>query len=558
MLYSFLTLILFLGHDAQAADSKAAITWPFDQRQILLTSQEGQAFPDQLVTAQFLDAFVKRGRVRWTTRKGNSTEFLPVDVPRDFPWFSPLSVRQLGLRYKVDGIVVLVMRGVLLEMRWYSTSDGSPVFVEKVSLPGAVDQQELEARKNRLVSWVNDIWERIPGQGYTVSREFSSAKIEGAKLQGLKKGDRIEFVRLTKMTRHPLLKTVVSIEASRTGLGTISTVDDPLSTVSIDYESEVDPIQEGDRYRVLNKSERIIIPTPTVTPSAAVPGKPVEDKAATDPSAAPTDPVGRVFVPLKQSTDELPEVESAYPKKKSDTHFKEKPPYGIADITGRVMFGKLTHTETFSGSTISISNWRPQFEGDARFYISTDFLILSKFGFGMGSFATNSSDYGVSSIGGNHNYFSFAAAYRLPLDISQESLVPAEFVLKLGYIRYSLNMDAVASPQAPSGKTVSGPELGFALQIPVVDVYSAWLEASRTLGASLTEESLTSGALSSPSHWQFIAAGKYKMNGITEVSAGMDIRSSSITFSGSGSRGSPSTAASIGSTMFFAGYMQRF
>src|SRR5687767_8630914 len=89
-----------------------AAKWSFDQRQILLVQNEGTEFLDELTTAQILDAFKRKGRFRFITQKNAASEIAPLKVPEGFIWSSSPSVRQLGLKYKSDGILLLKKKGV--------------------------------------------------------------------------------------------------------------------------------------------------------------------------------------------------------------------------------------------------------------------------------------------------------------------------------------------------------------------------------------------------------------------------------------------------------------
>ena len=538
------------------------MVWPFDQRQVALVQKEASTSPDAKTVAQIMDGFVKEGRVRWVTQKGGPSQLIPFSIPRDFQWQSPTSVRNLGLKLKVDGLLSLSQRGVQIDLQWYGTIDGQPLFFETVNLPDAGPRAgEDEIRHKRLDDWIHEIWSKIPGQGYLVRRDLTTVSLEGAKQIGLKVGDVIEIRRLQKVERHALLKTLIGISSSVTGKAVIQSLEDPFAVAKIDYESALDPIQEGDRYLVL-KTE---VPKPAVAATAPAPG----GAAVTPPAGAPAqktdtlerDEDGRAYLPLFGDRDDNDDA-----AKKSDDENKAEPAatpppnevqpkYRIVDVTGWLSGSSVTHTETATGiaTPYAMSGLAPGFKLQLRAYITKQILLLSDLGFAFMNFG--GSTYGVSSIGSGIVSLRLGVGYRY---IFSEGVIPGEIVASLGFRRLGLTMSAIASDVAPTAKTYTGYEVGLGIQMPVDNRFGLYVRGSRMLYASLSESPVTGGDSASNLVWQFEGGVKYRINGTSELLGGIQVDSAESNYSGTATRVTSSLSTLLSSTTFQTGYTIKY
>lgn len=522
---------------AGAVDNNAR-PWPFDQRNILLSKGEKDNFPDELTMAQLMDIFVKKGRVRWVSQKAGPGQIVPVEVPRDFQWQSASAVRQLGLRYKVDGILQLSQRGVQIDMNWYSTLDGLPLFFESVSLPVANSAADKEARKKRLQDWLAEIWSRIPGQGYVVKRDFSTLSLEGGAQGEIKAGQKLEIRRLVQIERHPLLKTLVKIKSSVTGVATLSSIGDPMSVAKIEYESKTDPIQEGDRYIVVTaKSET------TGVPSALL------EKNATDAPKEVVEADGRVALPFFGSEPEKKDESTTATSGILSSH--------VADVAAEVNISSLSFEEAISEQNLSMSAKSPGFALRGRVYVTNEWLALADFGMSFHSFGSLSGAYGAGSISSTMTNFGISGAYRFVF--LEDPSFPGELTVGLGYRKWSLTMSQISSDFAPTSKSYSGFDLAFGVQVPVVEQWALSLKASRLIAAALGEDPKTSGSVVSNNlMWQFGLGAKYRLSSVADIGGVYRILAASSNFEGSGTRTTPATSSQLRANTFALEYSQIF
>ncbi|MBS1984014.1 MAG: hypothetical protein JST16_07555 [Bdellovibrionales bacterium] len=525
---------------------EAAGSWPFDQRTILLAKTEGNDFPDDLTTAQVLDVFVRRGRVRWVFQRGGRGQIVPVEIPRDFPWQSSLSVKQLGLRYKVDGVVLLRQKGMEIDLRWYGTADGEPLFFENVKLPAAGPRPEEEnLRKKRISDWVEDIWLRIPGRGYVVKRDMTTLNIEGAAAAGVKVGDTLEIRRLEQARRHPLLKTLIGISSSMSGLATVTQVDEPFSTAKIDFESSADPIQEGDRYDI----------RPAAGTQPALPGAAPGAEAKTEQVKTAD---GRVIMPLlgdkkkKSAKDAEEEDENV-----SDDQEPASSPAKIIDVTGRLTWSSLTHNETTSAGNPTMSGSGVGLDAVLRGYITRTWVVDAHFGFSQVALSDSSNLIGTDSLSAHVMNFRIAPAYRFIF--LEDPNTPGEFSFSVGYQSFNFSVGQSDKALAPVSKSYSGLDFGLQVRVPVVEKFSVFGGVTRIVSLSLTESPKTTGAASTDdAFWSFEAGLAYQVQPDSFLTGGIQSMSSSSNFTGTGTRTTAALSNSISLTNYFVGYAHRF
>jgi hypothetical protein len=290
----------------------------------------------------------------------------------------------------------------------------------------------------------------------------------------------------------------------------------------------MDPIQEGDRY--LRKL--------VLTDSAAT-TKP-------EASSAEEDAQERKAIPLfgeGEKTDEAQSEEPQGPK--------------IVDLEASVVWGPVKHSEIISGTEYKMSKKAPGAEVRGRFYLTRNWIVSGAWAGQFYSFSGNvPSSYNSSSIGSGTQDVNLNVGYRFLF--MEDQVVPAELTLQLGYRRFKMKMDTPLSAYFPSAKSYKGLQIVFGGLIPVVGNFSAFLEASKTLGGSLTEETKTSGASSSNSVWDFRAGGQYRLNAMSKVVGGIKATQAASTFEGQGTRANSATSTKIQATGIFAGYSHSF
>lgn len=492
--------------------------WSFDQRQILLVQSEDNEFPDELTTAQILDAFVKRGRIRFVTHKEGVSPVSPLKVPAAFEWSSSPVVRQLGLKYKADGILILRKKGVRIELEWYSINDGEPLFFESQNLPEASKEQE-EIRRLRIQNWVREIWSKIPGDGYVIRRDLDSVYIEGAKELGLKVGDRLDLHRIVRYIKHPMLKTLMKVETSQSGVVVISEMSEPLVRAKIEYESPADPIEGGDRYLVRPDN-----PVKTFEVAQGSVHNVGGTEIPSDPNAPPT-------------TQNEPRV---------------------AEVTAIGRIGSVSHEEKFNAnSKLKMTGTAPGLELQLRGFLTREWLADFHYGMNFFSFSDVPADYHAgNSVKSGNSHWRLTGGYRI---FFMEDVFPSgELVITMGYSKYSLKMAKLSADKAPQAKSYSGFEFGLKLQVPVVYRFAAQFHVYRMLGAGLSESPKTAGSSSSNSVYEFQIGGKYVLSQIQEVFGGIRFNSLSSEYDGQGTRGTASESTNIRSTSFLGGYTHKF
>lgn len=486
--------------------------WPFDQRQVLLAQIQGTEFPNDLTTAQILDVFVERGRVRWITEKTGAGQLTPVLVPRDFQWSQTSSVRSLGLRYKADGVVVLSEHDSKVDLRWYSVSDGQPLYFESLYLPSSSGSPAQDAeRRKRLRAWLSDMWNRIPGQGYVVKRDIENLQLEGAANEGLSIGDQISVLRLKNVKRHPVLKTLIGFDYSETGSGKILELAKPFSSAKVTYESDLDPIREGDRY-------------------------------------------------LRKVPDLAPVIGEAKPLKNPEDGEEElslNPFAGarIFDISPRLGVGGLKYEEKTADDLYSMSAFSISYGFRADLLVTRSWFAALQMDFGTGNFGSVPTDYGVSSVKSGWNNTRMETGYRM--SVGDYSGGDTQITFRGGYSRFSVKAEETSSAVAPSKKTYSGIDVGVSVDVPVYKLWVAEVGFTRMLGAFLKEETLTSGSNSSNSAWSFSTRLRIKTEEAWEFGAGYEVLQGSSTFEGSGTRSTPALSAKVSSqrAMLFYRFM---
>ena len=506
-----LFLCLILASNFMASKSWSAV-WPFDQRQVLLVHIDGTEFPSDLTTAQIMDIFVERGRVRWITKKAGPGRILPISVPRDFVWNRFGAVRSLGLKYKSDGIVVLLEKGSKIDMRWYSVSDGRPLYFETLYLPNSSGTPEQDAmRRKRLRSWLLDIWGKIPGQGYVVKRDMQNLFIEGVNAEGIKVGDRLRLLRLQKAKRHPILKTLVGFESSDTGFAKVTEVGNPFAQARIEYESDLDPIQEGDRYilaseKIVEKSEK--------------PG-----------------------VKKKIPTDEVLNIFSGF-----DSH--------IIDITPRAGLGFLKYEETTSAEAYEMRTLSYSAGFSLDLHVTKSWLVSITHDFGTGSFGSPPSDYGASAIGSGWTHTNYLTGYRMDLG-DYAGIGGALLDIFGGYSKFKLKMADGSAAVSPTAKTYSGIAMGINIGMPIDQKWTANVKFKRAFGAFMSEAVETSGATSGNSLWSFDLTGSYKWSDIADIGGTYGVAQATSTFDGSGTRTTPAVSSKASASRFSVFYKMK-
>jgi hypothetical protein len=531
--YRRIFVTLFFGVFLTSSGLEAfASVWPFDQRQILLAQTEGQLFPSDVTVAQILDVFVKRGRTQWVTEKAGTGQIKPVMIPKDFPWQSAPSVRALGLRYKVDGVVILGQKGTEIDLRWYSASDGQPLFFEKVHLPDAGPRAgEVEERKARLQGWLEEIWGRIPGAGYVVRRDLKTLSFEGASALGVKVGDSLEIRRLESVIRHPLLRTLTGIESTLSGTAVVSSVSNPLSVAEISFESETDPIQEGDRYVVKN------VVGVTSSSGTSVPGK--ISGVTSEPATQ------RRLNPLFEGD-------------RSQVGGQESDPLRarLLDLSARLGWVRSSFEETTVAQTTNVtpSGWSVDLAG--RLYVTPQWIVDGRLAFHNLSEELVKSNTGNSAnVGFGSSYFRVAPGFRF--NLVPDPWVPGDLVISAGYSRFSVSVTAKDEPDALVSKSYSGLDIGLSLRMPVGEQFFMFGGGQRLLSTSLSESPITSGAYTSGSEWAFELGGGYALDADSWVSGGLETFSSSANFGGAGDRAIRAKSSSFSNSIVFAGFTRR-
>jgi hypothetical protein len=559
----FIYFFIAFGSVVAQTKKSARTLWPFDQRQIVLLKREGVEMPDPKTIAQVMDVFVRLGRVRWMTQKGQPGQILPFEVPGDFEWQSSAALRNLGLRFEADGLVVLAKRGVQVELQWFSTSDGTPLFFETLSLPQASNSDQENQRRERIQNWLHDIWSKIPGEGYVVARDMETVSIEGADQLGIKVGDVLETKRLGKVERHPLLKTLIKIDSSLTGRIEIVSMGKPFAVAKVLYESQVDPIQEGDRYlKVTNKSlNEKTSETPVTGPdimNAVMPGgsKDLKKKDLGD---------GRSFIPLfgDSKGEENPTPTQPVENDSLDTTSRVDsgdPEYNIADLYFKAHYKKMKHVEstTSTATPFEMSAWAPGFEVGAKVFFTKEILLLTDFQYSFFSFKSLDDIYAVSSISSGAFQFGFGGYYRFPFLQEAGFSYRGEILAGLGFRTKNYSMAAITNDEAPTAKKYSGYELAVKIQVPILPDLAAELGASKIFFAKLTETPLTGGDDNTHQLWNVGAFLKYRWTKNSEILAGIQLESASSTFSGTATRNIASASTTWSSTAYNLGYSQRF
>ncbi len=527
---SFLNFALL----AIAADPSRTMRWPFDQRQILLAKPEGQSFPDDLTVAQIMDLFVKRGRVRWVTAQGGRNQLVPVEIPSDFQWRSADAVRNLGTKYRVDGALLLSQQKSEVQLHWYSAADGQPLFFETLFLPEPGKTVEMaEKRKQRLNEWLSDIWSRIPGQGYLVRRDSTSVEIEGADKEGFRIGDQVEFVRLEEIKRHPVLKTLAEIKSSIAGVGEILTLNSPFSKVKIIYESNLDPLREGDRYRLIRRET-------SAGSMAQLPG----GQSAGSPISRPPETTADSAKSTSSTLGGMLGIQSQF-----------------LDLSLRGGYGKLSHSEvTAASDTLEMSSSGYLLKAHAELLISRDWFGSFDYAFGLHKFSTVPTEYGESSISSGMRNLMISAGYRWTIDEAAESsgALPTQLLFYAGYHRLLGKMAPTSSDVAPSQKTYSGLFAAVGLRIPMMDMLGLSLDVTRAFGTSLGEAVESSGATSQNVLWSYDFSLAYAMSRTQNITLGFHGMSASTTFSGDGTRTTSAALADLRAVYGSLGYQMKF
>jgi hypothetical protein len=506
-------LCCFLGFSTLLlAKNLKAELWPFDQRQVVLMQIQGSNFPDAITTAQILDVFVERARIRWITQKAGAGDLSPILVPSDFLWNRSDSVRSLGLRYKADGIVVLSEKDSRIDLRWYAVSDGQPLYFESLYLPSSSGTEAQDTiRKQRLRSWLLDMWKRIPGQGYVVKRDIENLEIEGALNEGLKVGDRISLLRLKEVKRHPVLKTLMGFDSAETGYAIVTDLGRPFSTAKVEYESELDPIQAGDRY-LFNRSATL---------------KPLE--APAEPSV----------------------VENQVPQ---DMFFGGGK---IFDLVPRLGLGFLSYEERTADDLFQMKTFSFSYGIEARLRLTGAWYAGMRWDAGGASFSSPPEKYLSSSLGSGWSNTRFTTGYKMSLG-SHVGLSGMELDFFGGYSRFKVRFEEKSSTVAPASKNYSGLDVGMAMSMPLQERWLAQFGFSRALGAFLKEELLTSGASSSNTLWNFWTKLRILPTDRAEFGGGYEVLQGSSTFEGAGTRATSALSAKVSSQRTFVYYQYTF
>ncbi len=565
----FLLFLLFCTSTLAVAKKRGdRALWPFDQRQIVLLKKEGFEFPDPKTVAQVMDVYVRLGRVRWMTLKGQPGQINPFEVPNDFEWQSSAAIRNLGIRFEADGLVVLSKKGVQVELQWYSTADGTPLFFETLSLPQASNEEQENQRRERIQAWLHDIWSKIPGEGYVVKRDMETISIEGAEQLGFKVGDILETKRLGKVERHPLLKTLIKIDSSLTGRAEIVQIGKPYTVAKILYESKVDPIQEGDRY--LKTESKKTEPGKEGAGSAAPTTENPDQNSPKNESLKKKLDDGREFIPLfgeekneeNKSAEETKKEAGAEPEKQSSLRKDLGPPtYNFLDLNLSLGYKRMSHQENTLASTDALkemSAWAPGFQLAGKVFFTKDILVLADFQYSFFSFKGLDTVYGVGTVSSGAYQIGAGVFYRG--SILEEPLFQyrGEFRVGLGFRNLNYSMAAITNDVAPSAKKYTGYELMVGLQVPLLPDLAADLSAGKMIMSSLSETEKTGGSDYSNSIWSLRAIGKYKWTRYSEITGGIEIQNALTNYSGTATRTVGSNSTTWSGFGYSVGYTQRF
>lgn len=525
LLYQLFVILSFLGFSLStfAEEESKQSPWPFDQRQIVLIKDSDKGFPDDLTVAQIMDIFVKRGRIRWVTKKAGKADIEPIVTPSDFAWHSTPAVRQLGLRHKADGIVYLTQKDSQIDLKWYATLDGLPLFFESISLPAVESDKDWEKiRRDRLTKWLNEIWDRIPGHGYVVQRDGGSILLEGVEQMEGTMGQKVDLIRVQSIERHPVLKTIIKINSSDTGYGKILSVGKSLSKAEIIYEAEIDPIQAGDRY-ILSKEDAKAVPSALIK----------KDKK----------------YEIKKESEEN--------KKGNRISFFENKKKMI-DLTGGATFSSVSHNEIISGANYNMksSKLAPGFDLRALMYFTHAWIMGLDFSISFFKFKNVPTNYGVTSIGSGLTSYKVYGGYRF---LFLENLAaPAELRILAGYRSWSLSMQNTSTDFAPSAKTFSGLELGIVAGFPIYKGFSAQFQGGRSFGTSLSEKPQTSGDAPDATFWTFGGKFTYALDKMNQLEFNYTYESAAANFDGAGQRTKEATSVTSQRKSIGVGYTYAF
>ncbi len=190
----------------------------------------------------------------------------------------PAGVLTVLEKTKSQGLMTALItkgpRGLNARLRLY-TQDQGLIFVEDSFQD--LKTFEIPRLREEFVTLYHNIKNKLPYQGYVLSRRGLDVTLNIGEKNGVKLGQEISLAQIIKLNRHPKLKTMISVEKEVLGKVIVTKVEPYLSFAQIIFEKETGVVDVGAKTIPI---DFIAYPRPVITDEGIVTGDRLTQKSS--------------------------------------------------------------------------------------------------------------------------------------------------------------------------------------------------------------------------------------------------------------------------------------
>lgn len=134
---------------------------------------------------------------------------------------------------------------------------------------------EVARVREEFVTLYYNLKNKLPYQGYVLSRRGNDVTINAGEKNGIKVGQEISLAQILKLNRHPKLKTMIGVEKEIIGKVTVTKVEPYLSFAQIIFEKETGVVDVGAKMVPI---DYIAYPKPVINTDGVVTGDRASNK----------------------------------------------------------------------------------------------------------------------------------------------------------------------------------------------------------------------------------------------------------------------------------------
>jgi hypothetical protein len=429
-------------------------------------------------------------------------------ISPESPAYTEDQLKTWASEWKVDTlwIVRAPKRGqsVLLSLELWNAHNRQPWLKWEEPVEAGVD---TKSTANATQTTARTILGRIPFDAEVLSRDGGKITLGIGSKARLKVGQSLFVMRVKAVRKHPSFRTVEELYLDQLGRVKITQVEEDLAFAEIEKEDPTNPILA---------QHKIVVPVE--------PAQDPEVLARSQSAAAGADKV-------------------AFGESAETWVPRGKPSLGFAALSLGVGGLEVNDSPLAGTNNSQSASFIPSARLDAELWISRLFFMT---GYIQQTLISLSEKSGTNplSLHSSATAVGFAPGVRYLLH--PNDIQGPQIRLMMGYSRFSFFVDSSVSD--PSTELTSKTYHGFTVLADMKFPIEKWfvgLGFSRTFFTMMTEEPLTSGDSNSSVAWTFFLSGGYAFSDRWQLAGRLHFENYSSTFSGQGTRTTPSASSSL-------------